>query len=150
MKLAVGRSFPYREAAAAAVPLALGTDSVSSNNNLDMLEEVKLLALLAKHDAADPALLPASEALAIARGQRSERTAATPIVPGAAADFVLIDLDAPELSAGDIDAALVYAANGSVVSSTVVDGRVLMRDRAVEGAEEAAAEVRERSQRLTS
>jgi 5-methylthioadenosine/S-adenosylhomocysteine deaminase len=150
MKLAVGRAFPYREAAAAGVPLALGTDSVSSNNNLDMLEEVKLLALLAKHAAADPALLPASEALAIARGQRSERAAATPIVPGAAADFVLIDVDAPELSAGDIDAALVYAANGSVVNSTVVDGRVVMRDRVVEAAEEAAAQVRERSQRLTS
>lgn len=149
MKLAVG-AFPYREAAAAGVPLALGTDSVSSNNNLDMLEEVKLLALLAKHDAADPAVLPASEALAIARGQRSKRAAATQIVAGAAADFVLIDLAAPELSAGDVDAGLVYAANGTVVNSTVVDGRVVMRDGVVEGAEEAAAEVRVRSQRLTS
>ena len=71
MKLAVGRAFPYPEAAAAGVALGLGTDGVSSNSNLDMFEEVKLFALLQKHASGDSSVLPAAEALAIARGLRS-------------------------------------------------------------------------------
>ncbi|MFN2613104.1 MAG: amidohydrolase family protein [Solirubrobacterales bacterium] len=149
MKLAVGGSFPYPAAAAAGVQIALGTDGVSSNNNLDMFEEVKLLALLAKHAAADPSVLPASEALEIARGRRSELAGGTPLKPGAPADFLLLDGELPELSAGDPDAGLVYSANGSVVQTAVVAGRVVMHNRAVEGEAEVRAEVSERAARLT-
>ncbi len=56
----------------------------------------------------------------------------------------------PELSAGDLDADLVYAASGSVVDTTVVAGRVLMRDRVVPAADELVAEVRLRATRLTA
>jgi 5-methylthioadenosine/S-adenosylhomocysteine deaminase len=149
MKLAVGRAFPYREAAQAGVAIGLGTDGVSSNNNLDMLEEVKLLALLQKHSARDPAVLPAGEALEIARGRRSELLGGRPLAPGEPADFLLLRADDPALTAGDLDAVLVYAASGAVVDTTVVAGRVLMRGREVEGAEEVAAEVRGRAARLT-
>ena len=149
MKLAVGGAFPYREAAAAGVKLGLGTDGVASNNNLDMLEEVKLLSLLQKHAAADPSVLPAGEALAIARGLRSDALGGTPLEPGAPADFLLLGADALELSAGALDADLAYAASGSVVDTAVVAGRVLMRGREVEGEEEAVAEVRSRAARLT-
>ena len=83
MKLAVGGAFPYLQAAAAGVDLGLGTDGVSSNNSLDMLEEVKLFALLQKHATADPSVLPAAEALAIARGQRSRVLGGAPLSPGA-------------------------------------------------------------------
>jgi 5-methylthioadenosine/S-adenosylhomocysteine deaminase len=149
MKLAVGGAFPYQAAAAAGVAIGLGTDGVSSNNNLDMLEEAKLLALIQKHGAADPSVLPAGEALAIARGLRSPLMAGTPLEPGAPADFLLLRPGEPEISAGDLNADLVYAASGSVVDTTVVAGRVLMRDRIVPGAEEAVAEVRQRAKRLT-
>jgi 5-methylthioadenosine/S-adenosylhomocysteine deaminase len=149
MKLAVGGAFPYPAAKAAGVQLALGTDGVSSNNNLDMLEEAKLLALLAKHSAGDPSVLPAAEALAIARGQRSELAGGSPLEPGAPADFILLDPDAPELAAGDPDAGLVYAASGSVVTETVVAGRVVMRNGEIPGTAEAVAEVRARAKRLT-
>jgi 5-methylthioadenosine/S-adenosylhomocysteine deaminase len=150
MKLAVGRAFPYPAAAAAGVALGLGTDGVSSNSNLDMLEEVKLFALLQKHATGDPSVLPAAEALAIARGVRSPLLAGTPLEPGAPADFLLLRAGDPELSVGGLEGDLVYAASGSVVDTTVVAGRVLMRERVVPGAEEIVAEVRARAARLTA
>jgi 5-methylthioadenosine/S-adenosylhomocysteine deaminase len=150
MKLAVGRAFPYRDAVGAGVAIGLGTDGVSSNNNLDMFEEVKLLALLQKHDAGDPATLPAAEALAIARGRRSPLIGGTALAEGEPADFLLLRGADPMLSTGDLDANLVYSAGGSVVDTTVVAGRLLMRDRVVPGGEEIAAEVSVRAARLTA
>ena len=149
MKLAVGGVFPYPRAASAGVAFGLGTDGPSSNNNLDMLEQVKTLALIQKHAADDPSVLPASEALAIARGERSALLGGTPIAEGEPADFLLLRRDLPELSVGDLEADLVYAANGSVVDTAVVAGRVLMRGREVEGSDEVLAEVHERAARLT-
>jgi 5-methylthioadenosine/S-adenosylhomocysteine deaminase len=149
MKLGVGGAFPYPGAAAAGVGLGLGTDGVSSNNSLDMLEEVKLFALLQKHTTADPSVLPAAEALAIARGQRSDLLGGAPLEPGRDADFILLRGDAIELTAGDLDAALAYAALGSIVDTAVVAGTVVMRGRAVPGMEEAAEQVKARTERLT-
>ena len=150
MKLAVGATFPYPAAAARGVRIALGTDGVASNSNLDLFEEVKLLALSQKAAASDPAVLPAAEALAIARGLRSGLAAGTPLEVGEPADFLLLRAGDPELSVGDPTADLVYAANGSVVDSTVVAGRTLMRDRVVADAEAVVAEVRARVGRLTA
>jgi 5-methylthioadenosine/S-adenosylhomocysteine deaminase len=150
MKLAVGGVFPYPAAARAGVAIGLGTDGVSSNSNLDSFEEVKLFALVQKQASGDTATLPADEALAIARGLRSAALGGTRLEPGQPADFLLLRGSDPELSAGDLEADLVYAANGSVVDTTVVAGRVLMRNRVVPGAEELVAEVRTRAARLTS
>jgi 5-methylthioadenosine/S-adenosylhomocysteine deaminase len=150
MKLAVGGTFPYPRAAAAGVQIGLGTDGVSSNSNLDMLEEVKLLALAQKHAAGDPSVLPAAEALAIARGLRSPLLGGSALAAGEPADFLLLRADEPELSAGDPEADLVYAASGSVVDTAVVAGRVVMRGRVVSGTDEVIAELRERSARLTA
>jgi 5-methylthioadenosine/S-adenosylhomocysteine deaminase len=149
LKLAVGGVLPYPAAARAGVRLGLGTDGVSSNSNLDSFEEVKLLALSQKHATGDTSALPASEALAIARGLRSPALNGTPLEASRPADFLLLRGHDPELSAGDLDADLVYAASGAVVDTTVVAGEVLMRNRKVVGAEEAVAEVRARAARLT-
>ncbi len=149
MKLAVGGVLPYPQAAAAGAAIGLGTDGVSSNSNLDMFEEVKLLALSQKHASGDPATLPAGEALAIARGLRSPVLGGTTLAVGEPADFLLLRGFDPELSAGDPDADLVYAAGGAVVDFAAVAGRVLMRDRQVEGTEEIVAQVRSRAARLT-
>ncbi|HKH22622.1 MAG TPA: amidohydrolase [Solirubrobacterales bacterium] len=149
MKLAVGGVLPYSEAAQAGVRLGLGTDGVSSNSNLDSFEEVKLLGLSQKQASGDSATLPASEALEIARGLRSPALGGTPLAAGEPADFLLLRGSDPELSAGEIDADLVYAASGGIVDTTVVGGDVLMRGREVAGAEEAVAEVRARAGRLT-
>jgi len=66
------------------------------------------------------------------------------------ADFLLLRGSSPELSAGDLDADLVYAAGAAVVDTTVVAGRVLMRNRVVPGAEQLVAEVHARAARLTA
>jgi 5-methylthioadenosine/S-adenosylhomocysteine deaminase len=149
MKLGVGGLLPYPAAVAAKAQLGLGTDGVSSNSNLDMFEEVKLFALSQKHASADPSTLPAGEALAIARGLRSPALGGMRLEAGAPADFLLLRGSDPELSAGDPDAGLVYAAGGSVVDTTVVAGEVLMRDRQVADSDEIVAEVRARARRLT-
>jgi 5-methylthioadenosine/S-adenosylhomocysteine deaminase len=149
MKLSVGGLLPYPEATRAGVALGLGTDGVSSNSNLDSFEEVKLFALSQKHASGDPSTLPAAEALAIARGQRSPVLGGTPFEPGQPADFLLLRGSDPELSAGDVDADLVYAAGGSVVDTTVVAGEALMRGREVPGTDEIVAEVGSRAARLT-
>jgi len=150
MKLAVGGLLPYPAAARAGVRLGLGTDGVSSNSNLDSFEEVKLFALSQKHASGDASTLPADEALAIARGLRSPTLGGTQLEEGQPADFLLLRGSDPELSAGDLDADLVYAAGGSVVDTTVVAGRVLMRNRVAPGADELVAEVRSRAARLTA
>jgi 5-methylthioadenosine/S-adenosylhomocysteine deaminase len=150
MKLAVGGELSYPLAARAGVRLGLGTDGPSSNSNLDMFEEVKVFALKQKHANRDPSVLPAPEALAIARGLRSPILGGTPLEVGQPADFLLVRGSDPELSAGDLDADLVYAASGAVVDTTVVAGEVLMRDRVVPGTDEVVAEVRARAARLTS
>jgi 5-methylthioadenosine/S-adenosylhomocysteine deaminase len=81
-------------------------------------------------------------------GSRSPLVGGVPLEVGAKADFLLVRADAPELFPGDLVANLVYAASGSVVDTTVVAGRALMRGGAIEGAAEVLARARERAQRL--
>jgi 5-methylthioadenosine/S-adenosylhomocysteine deaminase len=150
MKLAGGRTFPYPEALTAGVAVGLGTDGTASNNNLDMFEQMKVFALIQKHTADDPAVAPADEVLDLAWGRGSSVLGGTPLEVGQPADFLLVRRDVPEMSVGDLEADLVYAANGSAVDTMVVDGRVLMAGRVVAGADEAMAEVRDRAARLTA
>jgi 5-methylthioadenosine/S-adenosylhomocysteine deaminase len=142
LKLAVGRVFPYPKMRAHGIPVGLGTDGASSNNSLDLLADLKVLALLQKFEADDPAALPAAETWQVATGELAPALGGTPVLEvGAAADFVLARASAPELTPGHILDNLVYAASGSVVSATVVRGRVLMRDGVV-GDDGATGEVR--------
>jgi 5-methylthioadenosine/S-adenosylhomocysteine deaminase len=148
LKLAVGRVFPYADARAAGVELGLGTDGPGSNNSLDLLSDAKAFALLQKNEARDPAAVTAAETLAIATGQQSGLLGGRGIAVGVPADFLLVRADAPELSLGELDAGLVYAASGSIVDTTVVAGRVLMTGGVVDGADEVVARARERAARL--
>jgi len=149
LKLAVGGIFPYLEARKRGIPVGLGTDGASSNNSLDLLQDVKVFALLQKHAHDDTTVLPAEEALRVATGALAPMLGgAAELRVGAPADFVLVRLDVPELTPGDLVPNLVYAASGSVVDTTVVDGLVLMRGRAVEGEEEVRARARESAIRL--
>jgi 5-methylthioadenosine/S-adenosylhomocysteine deaminase len=149
LKLAIGRIFPYRAARRHGIPIGLGTDGAGSNNSLDLLQDLKVLALLQKHEARDPSVLPAEDTWRIATGQTAPLLGGSGrIAEGEPADFLLVRRDTPELGVGDFTADLVYAASGSVVDTTVVDGRVLMRGGAVEGTEEVVARARERCARL--
>ena len=150
MKLAVGRQFPYLEAVQAGIGIGLGTDGAASNNSLDLFQDMKVLALAQKFASDDPSTLPAREVLEVATGQRSDLLGGRPIEVGAPADLLILRPDEPEIAPGDLAANLVYAATGAVVDTTVVAGRVLMRDRQVDDADEIVAEVRKRVPRLTA
>jgi 5-methylthioadenosine/S-adenosylhomocysteine deaminase len=148
MKLAVGGVFPYPAARAAGVAVGLGTDGAGSNDSLDLLADLKTFALAQKHAAADPTAIDAGEAWAVATGAAAPRLGATGLEAGAPADFLLLDPHSPELGIGDLTADLVYAAAGAVVDTTVVAGRVLMRDGEIPDLEEVVVRAAERAGRL--
>lgn len=139
MKLAVNRAMPYRDLVDAGANVALGTDGCASNNNLDMFEEIKTAALLQKIWYNDPTLLPAPAALRMAgaAGHRALGLGGGVIEPGRPADIVLVDLDTCCMTpCHHADSNLVYACPGTVVRTTICNGRVLMHDRVVPGEEE--------------
>jgi 5-methylthioadenosine/S-adenosylhomocysteine deaminase len=150
MKLAVGGIFPYPAARRAGVAVGLGTDGAGSNDSLDLLADLKVFALGQRHASGDPTVIAAAEALEIASGARAPLLVdgTGRLVPGAPADFLLLRADSPELGIGELASDLVYAASGSVVDTTVIAGRVLMRGGVVEGTAEIVARARERAQRL--
>jgi 5-methylthioadenosine/S-adenosylhomocysteine deaminase len=140
LKLATGGIFPWRAARAAGVRVCLGTDGAASNNNLDLLEEMKMAALVQKHREVDATALPAPEALAMATTAASEAfgLGSGRLEAGAAADLILVDFSDPSTQPlHDPVSALVYAANASHVHTTICAGRVLMHDRRVEVCDEA-------------
>ena len=121
LKLAVGGVFPYPRARAAGVQVGLGTDGPGSNNSLDLFSDMKVFALVQKHAANDAAAIDAVETWQIATGQKAPALGAAPALEvGQPADFLLLRAGAPELSFGELPAALVYAASGAVVAD---DGR---------------------------
>jgi len=110
------------------ITVGLGTDGAASNNNLDMLEEVRLAALIHKGSRMDPTAITASEALAMAT-RESARAVFLPdvgvIAPGMKADLVMYDLNRPHLvPRHDLVAHLVYAAQPGDIVLVMVDGRV--------------------------
>jgi 5-methylthioadenosine/S-adenosylhomocysteine deaminase len=150
LKLAVGGVFPYPAAREAGVAVGLGTDGAGSNDSLDLLADLKAFALMQRHAAGDPTVLPALEAWQIATGARAPLLSGgqEPLAVGAPADFLLLRRNAYEIGLGELASDLVYAASGSIVDTTVVAGRVLMRNAAVESAAEVVARANERAQRL--
>lgn len=157
MKLAVGGVFPYPAARRAGVAVGLGTDGPGSNDSLDLLADLKLFALAQRHASGDPTVLPPAEAWRIATGDAAPRLhqidppvgeTVDALRVGGPADFLLLRADAPELGLGDLHADLVYAASGSVVDTTVVAGRVLMRGGEIPSLGEIVARAIERAERL--
>jgi 5-methylthioadenosine/S-adenosylhomocysteine deaminase len=148
MKLAVGGTFPYPAAREAGVAVGLGTDGAGSNDSLDLLGDLKVFALAQRHAAGDATAIGSAEAWEIATGETAPLLGGGGLAVGEAADFLLLRRDSHELGLGDLASDLVYAASGSVVDTTVVSGRVLMRDGRVEGAEEVVARAAERAKAL--
>jgi 5-methylthioadenosine/S-adenosylhomocysteine deaminase len=119
--------------------VGIGTDGAASNNDLDMFEEVRLAALLAKGISGDPTAVPARTALAMATrlGARAMQLGDIigSLAPGKRADLIVVDLDRTHASPRferDVDAVysqLVYAAKSTDVVDVMCDGRWLMRDR---------------------
>jgi 5-methylthioadenosine/S-adenosylhomocysteine deaminase len=115
---------------------ALGTDGAASNNNLDMLGEVQLAALIHKGVHENPEMIPAMQALAMgtrfgAEALFLEEETGT-LEPGKKADFISVDISGPHMQpVHDPVSHLVYAAASADVQDVYVDGRPLMRNRQV-------------------
>ena len=128
MKLASG-VFPYKMLHEAGCRITLGTDGDSSNNNLDMREEMKFAALLAKVSSSDPETLPADEALAMATRNGAEAFGidAGLIAEGKLADAILVRLDDERMQpCHHLVSNWVYAAGSGCIDTVICDGNVLM------------------------
>ena len=131
MKLASGIA-PIGKLQSAGIPVALGTDGPASNNAQNMQREMYLASLLQKVHDLDPTACPAQNAIDLAtRGGAAALH--NPLIgslePGMKADFIAIDLSAPNMHpVHNIVSNLVYAANGSENILTVIDGVELYRD----------------------
>jgi 5-methylthioadenosine/S-adenosylhomocysteine deaminase len=114
----------------AGMNVALGTDSAASNNNLDLFEEMKAAALMAKGKTGDPTALPADAVLMMAtvcgaRAQGREKECGK-IALGMDADLILLDFTQPHLiPCHNMLSNLVYAASGHDVALTMVRGKIL-------------------------
>ncbi|WP_010479426.1 amidohydrolase family protein [Thermococcus zilligii] len=133
MKLASG-VMPLQKLLGAGVNVGLGTDGAASNNNLDMLEEMKLAALLHKVHNLDPTVADAKTVFRMAtlNGARALGIKAGVIKEGYLADIAVINFAQPHLRpVNNVISHLVYSANGNDVETTIVDGKILMLDREV-------------------
>ena len=132
MKLASGVA-PVPEMLKAGLCVALGTDGASSNNNLDMLEEVRLAALLHKVHTLDPLAVPAWEAVRMGMEEGARAVGIKNLgrlEKGALADIVLLDMSGAEWCPKfDLVSLLAYSASSRSVDTVMVNGRVLMEKR---------------------
>jgi 5-methylthioadenosine/S-adenosylhomocysteine deaminase len=138
MKLASGFA-PVIQMLEEGLAVGIGTDGPSSNNDLDMFEEMRLATFLAKGRSGDPTVLPARQVFAMATRMGAKALHLGDITgsiePGKRADLVLLDLNtlhnSPHFShePDAIYARIVYAAKSTDVTDVMVNGRWLLRDR---------------------
>ncbi len=130
LKLASGIA-PVNELVNQGINVVLGTDSVASNNSLNMLNEMKLVSLLSKYGYNSPVGLENKEVLrfatvngAIAQGRENCGL----IKEGYRADLILVDLDSVNMTpVHDSLSNLIYSSNINNIKMTMVDGEVLYR-----------------------
>ena len=120
----------------AGVAVGLGTDGAASNNDLDMFEAMRQAAFLHKLTTNDPRTLPAKEALAMAtiEGARALglQDQIGSLEPGKRADLIVVSVaGARQTPMYDPISHLVYVVRGDDVTMTIVNGKILMRDRKV-------------------
>ena len=138
------------------VDVGIGTDGPASNNDLDMFEEMRLAALLAKGAGGDPTALPARDAVAMAtrlgaRAMHLDHLTGS-LEAGKRADLIVVDLDrlhnvpAFDRDPNGIYAQIVYASKSTDVVDVMCNGRWLMRDRALLTLDE--RELRDAARRL--
>jgi len=133
MKLGSG-VLNYQQLTENNLTIALGTDGASSNNNLSMLGELRLASLIHKGVNANPQLLPASEALQLATINGAKALSLTQDVGslevGKKADLVILDINTPNTwPPHNPYSLIVYAATDYNVKTTIINGKIVMKDR---------------------
>jgi 5-methylthioadenosine/S-adenosylhomocysteine deaminase len=132
MKLASGTA-PVIDLRKAGVAVGLGTDGAASNNDLDMFEAMRMAGFLQKLTSKDPRALPAPDVLRMAtidgaRALGMDREIGS-IEPGKRADVIVVSMSAArQTPTYDPISHLVYVTRGDDVRTTIVNGRVLMRE----------------------
>ena len=155
MKLASGVA-PVVKLLQKNICVGLGTDGTSSNNNLDMLEEIRLAALLSKVEMLDPLVIPAAEALKMGTEYGAKAVGLKnvgKIETGYKADITLFDMSGVEWQpCYNPVSLLVYSANSSSVDTVIVDGKILMQNRELKTLDEEKiiAEFKSAANRLTN
>jgi 5-methylthioadenosine/S-adenosylhomocysteine deaminase len=142
MKLASGTA-PVIRYLAAGVALGLGTDGAASNNDLDMFEAMRQASFLAKHATRDPTAVPARTALDLATIGGAQALGMDRMIgsleAGKRADLIVVATGAArQTPLYDPVSHLVYVTRGDDVRSTIVNGKVLMRDRTLRTLDRAA------------
>ena len=135
MKTAAGIS-PVSKMLQAGVNVGLGTDGAASNNDLDMWEEMRLAALLQKVDQMDPEVMPANTVLTMATRGGAEAIglgdSIGSLAVGKRADIIQVSFDDVHfVPTYDVISHLVYVADEQDVTTVVVDGKVLMKDKKI-------------------
>ena len=134
MKLASGVS-PVSKLIENDICVAIGTDGASSNNNLDLIEELKTASLLQKVSTLDPKVLDSDEAIEMATIKGAEALGLGDeigsIEVGKKADIILIDTNSANMvpDSSSLSSNVIYSANGSNVDTTICNGKVLMENR---------------------
>jgi len=134
MKLASGVA-PVSKLIENGVCVSIGTDGASSNNNLDLIEELKTASLLQQVTTLDPKVLSSDEAIEMATIKGAEAlgwdSEIGSIEVGKKADIILIDTNAGNMTpdSSNITSNIIYSANGSNVDTTICNGKVLMENK---------------------
>lgn len=119
--------------------VGIGTDGPASNNDLDMFEEIRLAAILAKGVSGDPTALPARTVLSMATRLGAQALHLGKIIgslePGKRADLILIDLaplhNSPRFrhDPNGLYSQIIYASKAIDVSDVMINGRWVLQDR---------------------
>jgi 5-methylthioadenosine/S-adenosylhomocysteine deaminase len=136
LKISSGYEFKYEEMKQKGITVCLGMDGCASSNNLDMTEAMKLASLMQKAWRFDPTVLPEKEVLsmATANGAKTFGINAGAVKEGCLADLILVDLNQTSFTPNHNTVAnLVYAANGSTIDTLICNGKILMKNRIVQG-----------------
>ncbi len=134
MKLASGIA-PISKLIENDICVAIGTDGASSNNNLDLIEELKTASLLQKVSTFDPKVLNSDEAIEMATIKGAEALGLSEevgsIEVGKKADLILIDTASANMTpdSSALSSNIVYSANGSNVDTTICNGKILMENK---------------------
>jgi len=134
MKLASGIA-PISRLLENDICVGIGTDGASSNNNLDLIEELKIASLLQKVSVLDPKVLTSDDALAMGtiNGARAlgldDEIGSVEV--GKKADLILIDTDSANMipDSTRLSSNIIYSANGFNVDTTICNGQILMENR---------------------
>ncbi len=142
-----------RSVRAAGVTVGLATDGPASHNSLDMFQEMKFAGMIHKDKTDDVEFLKTGELLELATCEAAKamnRPETGVLAPGMKADVIIVDLDKPHcLPVYDEAAALVYSARADDVVTTIADGRIVMKNRALPGLDESEVRANFREKALT-